>query len=237
MKEMMKRALAFITFDRLVSKSQIAVRFQQLHNTHQQQSFSTKLIAARHKLIYEYWYNHVIHFCLILLVATIATHLAIGKISLPAVAVAGAFSYAIMYQFNYRFTFKFILLPNVETIKSECEQKFGEEIRKCRKVQYSNFALVLIDHVNTKISGMNSLSCDDKSALILTELYGVDTGSMKKSLEFLFIKSKRGHFTERHKTEFKNRFNEAYNFFEKRRCLKGLGILKELEISFFDYKV
>ena len=87
--------------------------------------------------------------------------------------------------------------------------------------------------MNAQISGMASLSCDDKSALMLTELYGVDRGSMKKNLELLFIKNKRKHFTERNKTEYKNCFNEAYEYFEKRKCLKGVNKVKELEINFF----
>ena len=234
MKEMMKRVLAFITFEQLVNKSQIESRFQHLRNAQQQQSIPLELIAVRHKLIYEYWYNHVIkHFCFMLLVSTIITHLAISKISIPALAIAGILSYSVMYLFYYRFTFNYRLLPHVEMIKEEFEQKFTAEMKKCRKAQYSNFALVLIEYVNTEISGMASLACDDKSALMLTELYGVDTGSLKKSLEIIFIKNKRKHFTERNKTEYKNRFNEAYDFFEKRECLEGVKILRELEPNFF----
>ncbi len=167
------------------------------------------------------------------MIATIITHLTISKISLPAVAMAGILSYSVMYLFYYRFTFNYTLLPNVEVIKEEYEQNLSEEIRKCRKAQYSNFTLVLIDYVITEISKMAVLSCDDKSASMLTELFGVDTGSMKKNLELIFIKSKRKDFTERNKTEYKNRFNEAYDFFENRRCIEGLQILKKLETNFF----
>ena len=71
---------------------------------------------------------------------------------------------------------------------------------------------------------------------MLTELYGVDTGSMKKNLQVLLIKNKRKHLTERKKTEYKNRFNEAYDYFEKRGFFKGVQILKELETSFFAYQ-
>ncbi len=213
MKEMIKRSLAFITFDQLVSKNQIELRYKHLSSPNQQQSNALGLITARHKLIYEYWYNHVIkHFGFMLLVATIITHLSIGKINLPAVVMAGTLSYSVMYLFCYRFIFSFIVLPNVEMIKEEYEQSLSGEIKKCRKAQYSNFTLVLIDYVRNEISEMVPLLCDDRSASMLTELYGVDTGSMKKNLEVLFIKNKRKHFTERKKTEYKNRFNEAYDF-------------------------
>ena len=204
MKEMMKRALSFITFEQLITKSQIAVRFEHLRNVQQQQSITLELIAARHKVIYEYWYNHVLkHFCFILLVATIITHLAISKINFPAFAIAGLMSYLIMYMFYYKFTFNYTILPGIEMIKEEYEQSLSEEIRKCKKAQYPNFTLLLIDHVRNEISAMPSALCDEKSAIILTQLYGVDTGSMKKNLEVLLMKNKRKHFTERKKTEYK----------------------------------
>ncbi len=233
MKEMMKRALAFITFEQLSTKSQVELRYQHLGNAHPVQNNALALITARHKIIYEYRYNHVLHFCFILFIATITTHFAISRISLPAVIIAGILSYSILYLFNYQFTFNFILLRNINIVEEQCRQKAGEEIKKCRKLQYSNLALVLIDKVNTQINGMAPLSCDDNSALMLTELYGVDTGSMKKNLELLYIKNKRKHFTERNKTEYKNCFNEAYDYFEKRQCLEGAKKVKELEMNFF----
>ncbi len=233
MKEMIKKALVFVTFDQLSTKSQIELRYQHLSNACQLQNITVGLITARHKIIHEYWYNHVLHFCFILFVATITTHFAISRICLPAVAIAGILSYSILYVCNYQFIFSSILLRNINIVEEDCKQKAGEEMKKCRKAQYSNLALVLIDKVNTQINGMASLSCDDKSALMLTELYGVDSGSMKKNLELLSIRSKRKHFSERNKTEYKNCFNEAYGYFEKRQCLKGIKKVKELEMDFF----
>ncbi len=55
MKKIMKKALAFITFEQLVTKSQIELRFQHLRSAQQQQNITLDLIAAKHKLIYEYW--------------------------------------------------------------------------------------------------------------------------------------------------------------------------------------
>ncbi len=40
------------------------------------------------------------------------------------------------------------------------------------------------------------------------------------ALELIAVRHK--YFTERKKTEYKNRFNEAYDFFEKRGCLEGV---------------
>ncbi len=231
---MMKRALVFITFEQLSTKNQIELRYQHLGNAYQPQNNALGIITARHQIIYEYWYNHVLHFCFMIFVAIITTHFAISKLCLPAVAIAGILSYSILYVFNYRFIFNSILLRNINVVEEQCKQKAGEEMKKCRKAQYSNLALVLIDKVNTQISGMTPLLWDDKSALMLTELYGVDSGSMKKNLELLYIKNKRKYFSERNKTVYKNCFDEAYGYFEKRQCMEGAKKITELETNFFN---
>jgi len=73
----------------------------------------------------------------------------------------------------------------------------------------------------------------NSSALSLMKLYGIDAGSIKKSLELLVISNKRKNLTERKKTELKNRFNEAYLFLEELGFMQGLMKLKELELNFF----
>lgn len=233
MKEMMKRAIAFITFEQPISKNDIEMRYQHYCIVNPQSNNAVQLTDARHEIIYEYWYNHVIHFFFLLVVASITTNLAISKISLPSIALAGLLSYVIMYLFCYRVIFNFILLRNVEIIGQEHKYKFDEEIRKCKKIQYSNLALVIIHNANTQLSGMDPLTCNNESSLMLTELYGVDTGSMKKNLELLFMKNKRKHFSERNKTEYKNCFEEAYSYFEKCNCLKGVEKVKKFETVFF----
>ena len=63
MKEMMKTVLAFITFEQLVTKSQIDSKHQHLRNALEQQSNIAGLISVRHEMIYQYWYNYVVkHF-------------------------------------------------------------------------------------------------------------------------------------------------------------------------------
>jgi hypothetical protein len=66
-------------------------------------------------------------------------------------------------------------------------------------------------------------------------LLGIDSGSIKKNLEILLINNKRKGLSERRKTEFKNRFNEAYMFFEKIGLADAIRKLKHLEEQFFTY--
>ncbi len=67
---------------------------------------------------------------------------------------------------------------------------------------------------------------------MLTRIYGVDSGSMKKSLELLLLKSKRKNLSDRKKTEVEKSFSEAYNFFEENGYKKNITKLKELELNF-----
>ena len=77
---------------------------------------------------------------------------------------------------------------------------------------------------------MNNLQPNDQYAGILIRLYGVDQGSLKKNLELIFSNAaKRKSLTDRKITEIRNRFSEAYNFFEEMNFPEGISILKQLE--------
>ncbi len=65
---------------------------------------------------------------------------------------------------------------------------------------------------------------------MLTKLYGVDQGSMRKNLALIYGKKK--DLSDRKYTEIRNRFQEAYDFFEEIQFKKGLHILRQLEQKF-----
>lgn len=135
-----------------------------------------------------------------------------------------------MLLFHYWPNFYSDFLPKLETIKETYERKQHEQLEKCKRAQLSNPALVLIYYVFDKVSGMNSLQCKDQYAGLLTKLYGVDPGSLKKNLELIFGKKK--NLSERKLTEIQNRFQEAQDFFEEMEFKEGLRILNELEQKF-----
>jgi len=67
----------------------------------------------------------------------------------------------------------------------------------------------------------------------LPSIYGVDQGSLKKNLELILgTSSKRKNLSNRQRTEMKNRFTEAYEFFEMLQFQQGVQILQELEMKF-----
>ena len=77
---------------------------------------------------------------------------------------------------------------------------------------------------------MSSLQCNDQYAGLLTKLYGVDKGSLKKNLGLIYGRKK--NLPQRKYTEIQNRFKEAYTFFEEIQFKDGLHILSQLEQKF-----
>jgi hypothetical protein len=104
-----------------------------------------------------------------------------------------------MLLFHYRPNFYSDFLPKLETIKETYERKQLEQLEKCKRVQPSNPALVLIYYVFDKVSGVNSLQCNDHYAALLMKLYGVDQGSLKKNLELIFGSKKKSFGTQAHR--------------------------------------
>ena len=235
MKEMMTKVIAFLTFEQLETKNQIAVRFQQLCTTFQCESASYNLISVRRELIYEYWYNHVInHFCALFMITVGVSGIIAGKLNFSAIVIAGLISFSGFYMFYYRFVFNHIIIPNLEILKQQFEHSNTSYPNKCKQSQLSNFTLVLIyyiQHITSEYS--KPLSSSDEYAAVLNKLYGVDTGSLKKNIDLLLLPCKRKHLTERQKTELRNRFNEAASFYEQIDYKKGLQVLKQAEMKFF----
>jgi hypothetical protein len=117
------------------------------------------------------------------------------RIALTVIFIPGIVTFAILFIFHYWPNFYSNFLPKLETIKEIYESKQLEQLEKCKRSQLSNMALVLIYYVFNKVSGDHSLRCKDHYAAMLTKLYGVDQGSLKKNLELIFG-SKR-HLSER----------------------------------------
>ncbi|HMC84481.1 MAG TPA: hypothetical protein VKI61_03110, partial [Chitinophagaceae bacterium] len=101
----------------------------------------------------------------------------------------------------------------------------NEQVGKCRQAQTSNFALSLIFYVFDKTSGMNTLQCNDRWSESLMKLYGVDKGSLKKSLELIL--GKKRILSPRKYTEILNRFGKAYSFLEELNFTKrGTSLIR-----------
>lgn len=239
MKDLMSRAIAFLTFDTHLQAQQISLQFSQTHHKRQAEidEWSTK--ATRQQLVSYYWSKHVIgHFVVLFGLPAGIIFIMFGGLSQPGVFlvnmfVAAPIVYLGLYLFQYRPQFNSTYLPRLETVKEAYEKKQIEQFEKCRQAQLSNFSLTLFFYVLTKTNNINSISCDDHSANLLRKLYGVDSGSMKKNLELILGTAKRKNMSDRKITEIQNRFAETYDYLEAIGFSAGIEKLKELEANFF----
>jgi len=237
MKDLVKRAKSFITFDFPIQTAYITTQFANTHRKLQTEITEWSTTGTRQKLISQYWFTYVVrHFSVLFGLPVLMVFLTQGfersNFYLFSVLIAGLLSYPVLYLFHYRPYFSSIFLPRLETIKEAYECKQKEQLEKCRQAQLSNFALALVFYVFDKTSGMNTLQCNDQSAELLMKLFGVDHGSLKKNLVIIY--GKRGKISSRKQTEISNRFDEAITFFEKAAFPKAVTILGELRKKFME---
>ncbi len=178
-----------MTFDLPLKADHISEEFAAKHSRQQKEIPQWSTAATRQKMITEYWCGDVLRHFLMLSVVSAGLVLLMYRNLSPALliemAVAILISFPVLLMFNYWPGFSGQFLPKLETVKEVYERRQLEQLEKCRQLQLSNFALTLIFYVFDKSSGINSLQSSDHYAGLLTELYGVDRGSLKTNLEVI----------------------------------------------------
>lgn len=237
MQDLVKKVNAFVTFELPLRAAYIRNQFADTQQKQQIEMPGWSTTATRQKLINNYWFNDVVrHFAFILGLPVLIIFISSDSFeqrNLLGVFMAGLLSFPILYLFLYRPNFGSTYLPRLETIKETFEQKQLEQLEKCRRAQLSNQALCLIYYVFDQACGINRLQPNEQYAGLLMKLYGVDQGSLKTNLELIMGSStKRNSVSDRKRTEIKNRFTEAYQFFEELDFSRGIDLLKKMEAKF-----
>ena len=239
MNDLIKKGMAFITFDSPLQTAQIGTQFAETHHKRQAETNEWSTKATRQQLISAYWSDHVTgHFAVLFGLPATIFFLLGGGVYHPGAYIiivffAGLLTYFSLYLFTYSKSFSSVYLPRLETVKEAYEKKQTKQLEKCRQAQLSNFSLALFFYIIADIKGLKPLTCDDHSANLLMKLYGVDPGSMKKNMELILVTSKRKNMEDRQKTELRNRFAETYDYLEALEFKAGIVRLKELEAKFF----
>ncbi len=117
----------------------------------------------------------------------------------------------------------------LEIRQSELEKTYEEEVH-CRKSQLSNFSVVLVFYALDKVEGLNFLQCNNKSAALLTKLFGKDQADLLKKLQLIYGKKKK--LNPKALTILHNQFVEAYTILEELKFSKAIRVLMELEKRF-----
>lgn len=224
MKELMRKGFSSLLFD----SAAISIPDQLKDSNHH---------TTRWVLISNYWFRKVpLHFATIFFLALLSLSLFVRSDSFHPVAIPISIliTFPILIVSLYLQQFIGVFLPALyKTQQTEFSENLSE-VEKCRKAQLPNVTLVLIWYVLDKTSGLKSLNNSDDYTHLLTQLYGVDQRSIKKSIDLFFGSSThRSKLKGRARTEIENRFLEARVFFQQLSFKKGVALLDELEVKCF----
>ncbi|MES1249489.1 MAG: hypothetical protein ABUL46_02330, partial [Chitinophaga rupis] len=122
MKDLVKRAKSFITFDFPLQTAYISTQFANTHKKLQTEISGWSTTATRQKLISNYWFTYVAgHFAMMFGLPVLVIFLWHGfgqsNFYLLSVLIAGLLSYPVLYLFHYRPYFSSVFLPRLETVK------------------------------------------------------------------------------------------------------------------------
>jgi hypothetical protein len=107
-----------------------------------------------------------------------------------------------------------------------------EEARKCRKMQWPSLTLTLIYYTLVKLSGVNVIIGNTRTAHLLQKLFGVTEGNLGENLKLIAGNgSKKEVIGQSKRTRMRDRFEEAIAFFKEIDCLQGVSLLEQLEIK------
>jgi hypothetical protein len=233
MKDFVKMIRSFILFDSPLQVDVISAQFATTHDNYQKQFVHWNFTATRKKLISNFWLRLVLyHYFIILgLAAVIILPLTPNwNVFLLSVFLGGTASLFTLILFHYGPTYYSDFLPKLDTVIAEQESKrlVQEEVKKCKRSQFSIPTLTIIFYVFTKVSNTPMLPSNDKSAELLNCLYGADKDKLKQNLSRLYKVSK---LSPKERAEMQKGIDSARPFFEALSLTTAGRILDQLEVK------
>ena len=199
MKDLVRRASSFLTFDLPLEPVHIGEQFTSTHSQYRRLYPDWGLQATRKKVISYYWFRQVLFhfggvFCLaIILVVPLISP---GKYLLVSGFFAGLTSFVTLVIFYYWPAYYSSFLPILDNIEAENRKQIAisEEVKKCKRTQFPIPALTVIFYTFSKIGNIPLPPSNDHSAAFLNNLYGADRDKLKQNLSRLYklSRSQRG---------------------------------------------
>ena len=233
MNDLVKKVKSFILFDFPLQVDMISNQFATTHNSYQKQFAHWNFTATRKKLISNFWLRLVLyHYFLILGLATlIIVPLTQNWNSfLLSIFLGGPVSLFALLLFHYCPVYYSDFLPKLDTVIAEQEslRMVQEEVKKCKRSQFSIPTLTIIFYVFSKASNTPLLPSNDKSAELLNGLYGADKDKLKQNLSRLYKVSK---LSPKERTEMQKGIDTSRSFFEALSLVPARIILDQLELK------
>lgn len=233
MRDLVRKAKSFIIFDFQLEPVHISEQFTSTHRHYQQQFPYWSLEATRKKLISVFWFRQVLfHYGAILALAIflVMPSAIRSQYLLMPLFFAGGISFVILILFHYWPTYYSDFLPTLDTIIAEQEKQMAvrEEIKKCKRTQFSIPALTIIFYVFSKTVNIPLLPSNDHSAELLNNLYGADKDKLKQNLSRLY---KLSQLSPKERAEIQKGITTSRAFFEALDCKPAQIVLDQLEIK------
>ena len=233
MKKILKQVKSFITFDFPVQTDYISAQFNSIHSHYQQQFPYWCYSATRKKLIADFWFRRVLfHFTVLIIFAVLASleYSGTRQLSSLSMFIAANVSLITLILFNYWPAYYTNFLPKLDTIIAEKEKLNSavDEIKKCKRTQFSIPALTIIFYTFCKIGNIPVLPSNDHSAGLLNNLYGADKDKLKQNLSRLY---KLSNLSPKERAEIQKGIDSSKIFFELLDCSHAMEILDQLEVK------
>lgn len=233
MNDIVKMIKSFLLFDLPLQEDVISNQFATTHDSYRKQFTHWSFTATRKKLISNFWLRLVLHhyFGILGLGAVIILPLMPNwNCFLIAVFLGGIASLFTLILFHYGPVYYSDFLPKLDTVIAEQESlKMGkEEVKKCKRSQFSIPTLTIIFYVFSKTSNTPLLPSNDRSAELLNCLYGADKDKLKQNLSRLYKVSK---LSPKERAEMLKGIDTSRSFFDALSLPQAAVILDQLEVK------
>jgi hypothetical protein len=233
MKEILSRVKSFIIFDFPLRNDYIRELFTNTHARYQKDFSHWSLNATRKKVIAEFWYRQVlIHYSVVIAIGVLTAIPFFGNWHslLLSLFLSGGIIFITLMAFNYWPMYYADFLPKLVTIIAEEEKliEAEDEIKKCKRTQFSAPSLAIIFYVFCKTSKIPLLASNDHSAQILNNLYGTDKDKLKQNLSRLY---KLSNLSPKERAEIQKGIDTARSFFEAFDFSEAQQVLDHLQLK------
>jgi hypothetical protein len=233
MNDLVKKATAFVLFESPIDFQLISLHFIRTQDRCKAQLSHWPFAATRKKLMVEFWFRRIFLHFLILIVLAITALLLLQRVSINSIlplSFSAMSTFFILSIIHYGPIFYGDYLPKLATIIAEQEKLTTEEddIKKCRRTQYSIPTLTVIFYVWSKLAQIPMVPVNDQSAVLLNQLYGSDKDKLKQNLGRLY---KFSALSPKEKAEIQKGINSARTFFQELKHPPAAVLLDQLEIK------
>jgi hypothetical protein len=233
MKDLVKKVTAFVLFESPTDFQLIGQSFTRTQSRCKAQFAHWPFGATRKKLMVEFWFGQIFLHFLILIILAVTALLLLQRVSANSIAplsISAISTFFILSTIHYGPIFYGDYLPKLATIIAEQEKLTTEEddIKKCRRTQYSIPTLTIIFYVWSKLAQIPMVPVNDHSAVLLNQLYGSDKDKLKQNLARLY---KFSALSPKEKAEMQKGINTARSFFQELNHHPATLFLDQLEIK------